>query len=362
MALSLAIPSQRKIKVYVLDKVMTDEEIAAREGTYFDLSKSIRVIRHDADVYVRDPTAKEGRRLLAKFRKAVFPTPLTTLAWDAFHKTAASSRNRGAAAGPLDLKGNYWKKRNVNVLNPWSANYEVNGKLSRMRVNNPVFSSVLGYFEQTPFVGLPCRMTAYTQSYFKYYQQGLPFIQAIDRQFKRLVPAAHKRQLERASAKSDYQVAGTAFSSITINRNFRTGLHKDAGDFKGGFGNLSVVERGRYHGGETLFPQYGVGFDIRTGDFIAMDVHEWHCNTALYETKQDAAFNTRLPQVYTNDVETGIQGSHHRFTRISFVCYLREKLIDCDVKATRKHYKETGFDPHKGFLKKTMQSKQPNAH
>lgn len=341
--------------VYVLPKVLSDEAIAKREGTYFD-KKGIKVIDHDADVYVEDSACKGGKRLIAKFRKGVFSKQITELAWDAFHKTAASSRNRGAAAGPLDLDGNYWKKRNVQVLNPWSAHYEVNGKISKMRVNNPVFSSVLGYFEETPFVKLPCRMTTYTQSYFKYYQQGLPFIQAINKQFKKLVPASYKKQYERAAAKPDYQVKDTAFSSITINRNFRTGLHKDAGDFKEGFGNLSVVERGKYHGGETLFPQYGIGFDVRTGDFLAMDVHEWHCNTALYETASDRAYNSKLEDVYTNDIETGIQGSHFKFTRISFVCYLREKLIDCDVKETKKLYKRIQFDPEKGWLSKLKQA------
>lgn len=340
-----------KVRVYVLPKKMSDEDIAKREGTFFE-KRGMRIIDHNADVYVEDETVKGGKRLLAKFRKGAFSAALTELAWDAFHKTAASSRNRGAAAGPLDLSGNYWKKRNVNVINPWSANYEVNGKMSRMRVNNPVFSSVLGYFEQTPFVGLPCRMTAYTQAYFKYYKQGLLFIEAIDKLFKKLVPGRYKPQHERAAAKPEYQIQNTAFSSVTINRNFRTGLHKDAGDFKGGFGNLSVVERGRYHGGETLFPQYGIGFDIRTGDFLAMDVHEWHCNTALYETSSDKAYNKKLEDVYTNDVETGIQGSHFKFTRLSFVCYLREKLIDCDVKETKKLYKRISFDPENGWLKK----------
>lgn len=341
-------PAKKKtVAVYVLTKVMTDEEIEAKEGTNFTSKKHL-IIDHDADVYALDD--KGGKRLLAKFRKGVFSKSITELGWESFHKTAASSRNRGAAAGPLDVKGAYWTKRKIKVLNPWSASYEVDGKMSQMRVNNPVFSSVLGYFEQTPFLGLPCRMTTYTKSYFKHYQKGLPFIQAIDRQFKRLIPTRHKKQLERTAAKPDYQVADTAFSSITINRNFRTGLHKDAGDFRGGFGNLSVIERGRYHGGETLFPQYGVGFDIRTGDFIAMDVHEWHCNTALYETREDREFNKKLDTIYTNDISTGIQGSHHMFTRLSFVCYLREKLYDCDVKETKKHYIKTNFDPIKGPL------------
>ena len=40
---------------------------------------------------------------------------------------------------------------------------------------------------------------------------------------------------------------------------------------KEGFGNLTVIERGKYHGGYTCFVNIGV--DVRRGDgFLAMDV------------------------------------------------------------------------------------------
>ena len=45
------------------------------------------------------------------------------------------------------------------------------------------------------------------------------------------------------------------------------------------FGNLTVLERGKYHGGYTVFPQFGIGVDARSGDFLSMDVHQWHSNT-----------------------------------------------------------------------------------
>jgi hypothetical protein len=67
-----------------------------------------------------------------------------------------------------DFSINFQEKVN-KILSSKTAQYMENGKLSKMRVNNNVFSSVLGYFEQTPFMGLPCRLTSYTQKYFKYY-------------------------------------------------------------------------------------------------------------------------------------------------------------------------------------------------
>jgi len=349
---------KKKVKEYHLKPIMSNDAIKAREGTYFD-EKDIKImVSEDADVYIPDPDNPGKEKILLKFRKNVFPKDLTELAWNAFHKTAAASRNRGAAAGPIDLKSMYWKKRKPVQIDKWGARYMQDGKVSKMRVNNNVYSSVLGYFEETPFMKLPCRLTTYTQTYFDYYKQGLPFIEAIDKQFKQLIPDRHKKQLDRAKKKSLYQINDTAFSSITINRNFRTALHQDAGDYREGYGNLSVVERGKYHGGYTIFPQYGVGIDLRTGDFVAMDVHEWHCNTKLYETKEDKEFNTNLEDVFRHDPNTGTMGSTDKYSRVSFVCYLREKLIDCNEKETKEYFKKIHLDPKKGFTNKTKKQKE----
>jgi hypothetical protein len=141
-----------------------------------------------------------------------------------------------------------------------------------------------------------------------------------------------------------YQIDGTAFSTLTVNMNFRTALHKDAGDYQQGFGNLSVIEWGKYHGGETLFPRFGLGFNLRTGDFVAMDVHEWHTNAPIHETAEDAAFNKTLPDIRTRDEKTGVIGSQERYQRISFVCYFREKLEHCSEKATRDYYQKIDFN------------------
>ena len=319
---------------------MTDSEIEAKEGTYFD-GKGYQIIDHDADIY---GLVNGKKQLLAKFRKGVFPNVTTDLAWDAFYRLAAASRSRGAAAGPIDPKSTYWKKRKLVNTNGWWAQYKTSrNKTSKMRVNNTVFSSVVGYFEETPFMKLPCRLTNYTQTFFEEYKQGLPFIEAIDKEFKRLVPDAHKKQYQRIHSTPTYQIKDTAFSSITVNRNFRTALHQDAGDFKDGYGNLTVLERGKYHGGETLFPQFGVGFDLRSGDFIAMDVHQWHCNTAMVETPEDKAFNKTLEPIKYFKTKTGAMGSDQPFSRISFVCYVREDLKDCKKGDTDAYYKRIGF-------------------
>lgn len=338
---------RKDVRTVVVEPKMTDEEIKAREGTYFSDKDIDTVFDEDVDVYGRDPKTGE-KKLLARFRKHVIPNELVRRGWEGYYGTAAPSRNRGAAAGPIKLDSKYWKNRKAVDVDRWSARYKNGSKTSKMRVNNNVFSSVLGYFEATPFMGIPCRLTSYTQRYFKQYRHGLPFIQAIDGVFKELIPDRHAKQLAAAKQKSMYQIEGTAFSSITINRNFRTALHMDDGDFRDGYGNLSVIERGRYHGGATMFPRYRVGFNVRTGDFLAMDVHEWHCNTEMYETEEDRVYNRAMPKIHKDSLETGTLGGEKPFTRISFVCYLREKLRGCDPTETKGYYKKIGFDEHSG--------------
>jgi len=340
-------PVKKEVKEVVLKAVMTNDEITAREGTYFKITEINKVYDEDIDVYRLDPDTGK-KMLLAKFRKNVIPKELIQRGWEAFYQTAAPSRNRGAAAGPIRAKGAYWKKRKPTDINRWSAREVLNGVVSKMRVNNNVYSSVLGYFDKTPFMGLPCRLTSYTQRYFRQFQHGVPFIQELDECFKTLVPDAHAKQLAAARQKPMYEINGTAFSSVTINRNFQTALHKDAGDFREGFGNLSVIERGEYSGGCTILPQYGIGFNVRTGDFLAMDVHEWHCNTELIENAEQRARNKALPRIHFDDIKTGTLGSEKSFTRISFVCYLREKLRECVEKDTRAYYMKIHFDPIKG--------------
>jgi hypothetical protein len=343
-------PLKKDVLKVVVKAQLSAEEVAALEGTLCTDKDATKIYDTDVDIYTVNADGKE--ELLAKFRKNVIPKDIIHTGWMAFYETAATSRNRGAAAGPIQLKSKYWKKRKPVEVNKWSTRYMHDGKLSKMRVNNLVFSSVLGYFEETPFMKLPCRLTSYTQRYFENYRAGIPYIEFLNTCFKALTPKEYAAQHARASKQKSYQIEDTAFSSVTINRNFRTGVHMDDGDFRQGFGNLSAIERGHYSGGYTIFPRYKIGFNVRTGDYLAMNVHEFHCNTEMWETAAQKKFNEALPQIHFEDPSTGTLGGDQKFTRISFVCYLREGLIDCKNKETQKYYKRINFDTKKGDLHK----------
>ena len=134
------------------------------------------------------------------------------------------------------------------------------------------------------------------------WEKVVPLVKEIDAQYQMLCPKEHQDQL-KAARSTPFHIRGTAFSTVTTNLNFRTAAHMDNGDWPTGFGNLVVIERGApYKGAYTGFPQYGVAVDCRTGDFLAMDVHQVHGNS---------------PMVPTDDTSQ----------RLSLVNYLREGII-----------------------------------
>ena len=364
------------VKKLVVNKVFSDVEMKGMEGTWIDESHIKHpVLNESTDVYYIDDNGDE--KLLLKFRKGVITDNELRIGWHSYKDLAKPARGRGASAGPIDFDGQYWSKRIPINSQKWMTNYlkpigvemkneydlmsledliceaikyelkedkykevykedliiniiKKRGGVSSMKVNNQVASMPMGFFDADNKMNkLPCRLTHFTRVNFEKYQRGFSFLKKIDKLYRELTPEAYQRQLDRANKKPLLKIPDTAFSTVTINRNLRTALHRDAGDFREGFGNLTVIERGKYQGGYTVFPQFGVGINLRNNDFVAMDVHQWHANTPMYETEEDKEYNKSIPKVFNDNPDIGTAGLYELYTRISFVCYLREKLVDC---------------------------------
>lgn len=374
-------------RVLIVKKIYSDDEIKSKEGHWFDENDiKYPIVNSNTDVYRLDDEG--NRHLLLKFRKNVIPDKYIQLGWNSYKDLAKASRGRGASAGIIDTNSQYWGKRKLVDTKKWSTGYlnpkglemyeslspldenelvlkcnelsikmkdglkkedliqliiKKSGGVSKMKVNNQVASNPIGFYESGKnFADLPCRLTHFTRTNFEKYNNGLPFIQHIDKLFCKLIPEAHNKQLCRADEKPHLRIPKTSFSTVTINRNFRTAMHRDAGDFRDGFGNLTVIERGQYHGGYTIFPQYGVAIDLRNNDFVAMDVHQWHCNTPIYETEEDKIYNESLEPAFKDNPEVGTAGIYEKYTRISFVCYLREKILSCPDKIDPRFLTKSG--------------------
>lgn len=179
---------------------------------------------------------------------------------------------------------------------------------------NVVFSGIAGWFDRYPRIPYG-RATAYTQNSYDKFKLSFPFLQTLDRGFAELLPTRHAAQREAAD-KIDpaFLVPETVFTTITVNKTFRTAAHRDAGDFSNGLSNLLVLSNnGNYKGGYLILPEVRIAVNVRPGDLLLVNNHEYiHGNTPI-ELQDDVA------------------------ERISLVCYLREKMLELGSKEYEDH-------------------------
>ena len=268
-------------KIYV-SKIISDENMEKRANTFVKPEDIHQFFNTNIDIYDADT-----HKLLAKFRKKVLKTNQLQDFYDATYDYTSKmvTANRGNTTGS--------KKRNLK--------------------NNPkVKSAILGYFdrwgakEKMQFrragepIPLEVRETRFSAVHPDKFQKTLPLIKSIDKYYQKMLNKFYRKQRQKAD-ETHFKIPETSFTTITTNINFQTSIHKDSGDDEEGFGNLAVIENGNYSGAETCLPQYGIGIDVRQGDLLFMDVHEWHGNLPMVPISKDA-------------------------TRMSIVCYLRTKV------------------------------------
>lgn len=340
-----------KIKKILVESIMTDEKIASMEGMYFPESHYKKIIKTDCDVYgLNKQTGK--KKLLLKFRKKVIPNKLCRLAVHSFAEAAKKKHeNRGAAGGHLDRKKLRGYVGDLINSKKFRSGYisSISGEKSNQMISNLAPSNIIGFYDKPDRnlkgKGAQCRLTAFNRDHKELWKKAKPFIKKVDRIFKRLVPGAYKRQHSRAHETEKFAIDDTCFSTITINYSWRTGLHKDSGDFKDGYGNLVVCEDennpNKYKGCYTGFPQYGVAVDVREGDFLAMDVHEWHANTEFKPYRKNSKPKVSKTKRVTQDNKNDVDNDWH-YNRLSMVFYLREGMLKCkNKKLTRNKDKAT---------------------
>ena len=239
------------------------------------------------------------------------------------YKTKQESSTRGLVwlrnkiAEDFDTYDNFFDK----LMNKWKnmphgmrqAEVRIARKkyISDTTYANAVLSGIAGFFDRYPRIPYG-RATAYTEKNYETYEKCYPFMRKLSSEFKRLLPYRFSVQ-EDAANKLDprFRVAGTdtPFTTITVNKNFRTAAHRDAGDLNTGFSNLTVVAKDKqWKGGSLVLPEFRVAVDLRPGDLLLINNHAGiHGNTELLP-----------PEGMTlEDME-----------RISLVCYFREKMLE----------------------------------
>lgn len=328
----------KTIDVLVLKPVLTDKQLDKKEGQTVSEEDCKHIITKDTDGYGIDENG--NNKLLFKFRKNCIPDTICVKAYNALEEHAQKKNyNRGAAAGKISLKKLPHHVGKITKTDKYRVFYKTkSGKLSGDNVGNSAMSNIIGYYDRpdrnfynkkyinnkhkiakfhskkatktkTDIHGVPmCRTTQFTREQVEKWKSTLPLIEYANKLFKQLVPDRYSIQLKKASLTPDFQINKTAYSTITINYDWRTSIHKDSGDLEEGFGNLIVLEKAKsghpeckgFTGGMLTFPKYSVAIDLKQGDYLAMDVHQYHANTK-------------------------IEGEG----RLSIVCYLRKKMINC---------------------------------
>jgi len=185
------------------------------------------------------------------------------------------------------------------------ANSVMNTFVSDTTYANPVFSGIAGWFDRYPRIPYG-RATAYTEHHYDKFEKSFPFLQSLNKGFKKLLPkrwTAQKAAIDKIDSR--FVVPGTVFTTITVNKTFRTAAHRDAGDFSDGLSNLLVLSNdGNFTGGYLIFPEYRIAVNVRPGDLLLVNNHEIiHGNTEIIPGSKESE-------------------------RISLVCYLREKMLE----------------------------------
>lgn len=181
------------------------------------------------------------------------------------------------------------------------------GTLSKNAESATVPSAVAGFLDRMGGRFPYCRPCATNDG--AGWKRFARFAQAVSDHMRAAVPDRWQRQMDEArKCNPAWIIPGTPFSTITVNNTFAGACHRDAGDFKDGFGCIAVLRRGRYRGCWLGFPRYGAAFDLQDRDLLLFDPHEVHGNTMFVDG----------------------QGTvREDWERISIVLYLRSKMRDC---------------------------------
>jgi hypothetical protein len=269
------------IIIYYVKADITNDKMASILNNKLKRNQIDTIIDHDADVYTEDGI------LLLRFRKNKLNHKYIEEFYDNIINFALQkTNNRGCASGST----------------------------IKLNTHNPrIMTNILGYFDTLspahkvkfkklgkPMPTLTVRETRFNQGYPEKFKKLLPLIKEIDHYYEKLIPEKYNQQRKKAN-QTPFKINGTSFTTITTNVNFQTAVHTDKGDDEDGFGNLTVIEKGKYTCGETCFPQYKIGVDVKLGDVLFMDVHQAHGNLPILLKTPDAK-------------------------RLSIVCYLRKNI------------------------------------
>lgn len=275
---------------------LPEERIAPLRGKFLADDSFDIVVGGGAEeepVTVRRPDGE----ILLKYLPNTIPAELCATAFAVLRTLDGRPRNRGTAAG-------YPAIRPPLLDGSISKTLRVPAKILSRELRG-VNSTIVGAFERNSPRYPVCRLSTFNINHPDRFAAVVPYFQAIDRVFETAMPERRAAQMDLVRRTHPaWMVSGTAFTTVTVNKDFRTAVHQDVGDLKEGFGVMSCLRAGHYQGCFTVFPAFRVAVDMSTGGVLLADVHQWHGNTEL-------------------------RGKPNRYERVAVVLYYRADMHRC---------------------------------
>lgn len=237
----------------------------------------------DESVKIYGPDGNLSAMLL---RNGISQENLRT-AWFHLREYNPSTSNRGTASGVSKLR------------------VRKDGSISKTHIGETVNSGVLGFYDRYPRIPF-CRKCAWNQQNPEKFMTMLPLFREVSEAFRQNWPEKWEVQSEVVKkTNSDFVIWGTVFTTVTVNKNYRTAAHRDPRNLKDSISTMLVIHDGKLSGGELILPELDLALRFRNGDLV------WFENQKLYHGNAPI-------------VRLGSKAQ-----RCSLVFYFREKMTEC---------------------------------
>ena len=334
-----------------LESRFTDKELNQQLGKFYD-GGDMELIDRDVDAY-------EGDKFIFKLRKGVLRNDIIP---DYKDVTFKFQNNRGVSAGPL-IEEELKKKIDYDFKIIRDFKYvrvKKDGSLSGYFLSNPVRSNIIGYFDYINYYengdGTKSQIrniktTANTTE--KSLDSLEELTKSVDKIYKENMSEIYKETKKNLDDKGfqEYLYKDCLTTTITVNTDFRTALHKDKNNYNkvGVMAVLSSTEN-HFTGGELILPRYNVKINVAPGDVIIFNSDEYHTNAPIVgDGRYSFVFYIRqnIVKVYDENLNKNIERCYldDLFLDYNKPCLIvkdtkdKEKIIEC--------HKKTGYPIYK---------------
>lgn len=180
---------------------------------------------------------------------------------------------------------------NMSKKERYNEAMKVRNYISDTNYAAPVMSGIAGYFGRYPRIPYG-RATAYTEHHPDDFAKCYPFLAKLEAVFAKELPEKYRNQRTVAnSVDPRFTINGSCFTTLTVNHNWRTAAHRDAGDLHTGFSNISALtgpDGKGWQGGEFILPEYRVAIHLEPRDLLLVNNHGGiHGNAPLIGDNND---------------------------------------------------------------------------